>query len=100
MVLSDGLSARLLGRRRRLRVGLRVLAAEPLYAACCVNQPLLAGEERVASRADFHVYVALMGRTSLKVVSARAQNPHRGIVRVNLFLGHLRNLSCNHSIVW
>ena len=71
--------------------GLRILAPEPLYASRRVDQALLARKERVANRADFHVDVALMGRTRLKVVSAGANHSHRGIIRMNLFLGHLVN---------
>ena len=70
-------------------VGLGVLAAEALDASRCIHQALLAGEERVAVRADFHVDVALVGRTGLKVVSAGAHHPHRGVIGMNLFLGHL-----------
>ena len=70
-------------------VGLGKLAAEAFYAACRVYQALFAGKERVANRADFHVYVALMGRTGLKMVPASALDLHRGVVGMNLFLGHL-----------
>jgi hypothetical protein len=82
-------------RRCRL-LGLGILAAEPLDASCRVNQALLAGEERVAVRADFHVDVALVGRPGLKIVSAGAHNPHCIVVGVDFFLGHLKtDLSCN-----
>src|ERR1700739_464570 len=74
--------------RRRCLGSLGVLTAEPLHAPCRVNQALLAGEERVAVRADFHVDVALVGRPGLKVVSAGAHHAHRSIVGMNLFLGH------------
>ena len=69
--------------------GLGVLPAEALHASGSVDQPLLAGEERVANRANFYVDVALVGRTGLKVAPACAYDPHSGIIRVNLFLGHL-----------
>ena len=72
-----------------LRLGLGVFAAETLYAACRIHQALLAREKWVANRADFHVNVAPVGRTGLKVVSAGAQNAHCVIMWVNLFLGHL-----------
>ncbi len=75
----------LTSRPLRLRFGLGVFAAEPLDATCCIHQSLLAGEERVACRADFHVNVALVGRTGLKIVSAGAHHPHRGIIGMNLF---------------
>ena len=71
-----------------LAVCLGVLPAEALHASSRIHQPLLAGKERVANRADFYVNVALVGRTGLKVVSAGAKHPHRGIIRMNLFLGH------------
>src|SRR5580698_3767037 len=68
---------------------LGILPAEALYTPRRIYQALFAGEKRVAYRADFHVNVALVGRTGLKVVSAGAQHPHRVISWVNLFLGHL-----------
>src|ERR1019366_2045472 len=43
----------------------------------------------VSTSLCFPVNIALMGRTSLKIVSACAQHPHRAIVGMNLFLGHL-----------
>ena len=49
-----------------LAVGLGVLAAEALDAACGVDQLLLAGEERVAGGADFDDDVALVGGAGLK----------------------------------
>jgi len=80
--------------RRLARLG--VLATEPFHASCRVHQALFASEERVAVRADFHVDVALMGRPGLKVVSAGAHHAHRGVVRMDFFLGHLEtDLSCN-----
>jgi hypothetical protein len=100
-VLADRLRRQLLGRCRLASLG--IFAAEPLYAARGVHQALLAGKERMASRADFHVNVALVGRPGLKAVSAGALHLHRGIIGMNaltfLSLGHLLNLSCNLSIV-
>jgi len=69
-------------------VGLGKLAAEALHAARRVHQALFAGKERMANRADFHVYVALVGRTGLKMVPAGALDLHRGVIGMNLFLGH------------
>jgi hypothetical protein len=74
--------------RRRSLCGFGVLAAEPLYAPCRVDQALFASKERVAIRADFDVNVALVGRPRLKIVSAGAHYLHCGIVGMNLFLGH------------
>ena len=76
--------APLLGSRLRFRV----LAAEALDAACRIDQLLLAGEERMASGADFYVDIALMGRTGRKVVAARANNPDFVIVWMNPLLWH------------
>src|ERR1035438_3137390 len=101
IVQPDCVGRRLLGRRCRcLRpIGLGILAAEALNAARRVYQALLAGKERVAVRANFHMNVALVGRPGLKVVPASALHQHCGVIGMNLFLGHLRaNLSCNHSI--
>jgi hypothetical protein len=67
---------------------LGVLAAEALHATGRIDKTLLAGEERVARRADFHVNVALVGRTGLKVVSAGANYAHSVVSGVNLFLRH------------
>jgi hypothetical protein len=36
-----------------------------------------------------------VGRTGLKIVSAGAHNPHGGVIGMDLFLGHLLDLSCN-----
>ena len=55
-----------------LLFGLRVLAAEAFDAAGRVDNLLLAGEERMAVRTDFNVYVTAMGATSQKTVAARA----------------------------
>jgi hypothetical protein len=87
---SETWESRLLGCCRSL-AGLGVLAPEPLNASRRVNQPLLAGKERVANRADFHMDVALVGRTRFKIASAGANHLHRGVIGMNLFLGHLVN---------
>src|ERR1039458_1361546 len=84
--------ARLLGRcccRCHSLIGLGILAAEALNAARGVHQALFAGVERVAYRADFHVNVALVSRTGLKIAPAGAFHLHRDVVGMNLFLGHL-----------
>src|SRR5215469_14118124 len=65
--------------RRRLAC-LGVLAAEPLHTSCRVYQTLFTGKERVAVGADFNVNVALVGRPGLEIVSAGANNPHRGVI--------------------
>src|SRR5688572_14350508 len=65
-------------------LGLGVLAAEALDAAGRVQQALLAGEERVAGRADLDV-VALQRRRARLVggVAARAQDRHRLVLRMD-----------------
>ena len=88
----------LLRRRNRL-VALCVLPPEPLHASRRVDQPLFARKERVANRANFHMNVALVGRPRFKTASAGAHHPHRGVIGMNLFLGHLKtDLSCNSSL--
>src|ERR1700678_1109133 len=88
----------LLCRRDRL-VALRVLPAEPLYASRRIDKSLLARKERVANRANFHVNVALVGRPGFKNASASAHHPHRGIIGMNLFLGHRQtDLSYDSSL--
>src|SRR3984957_14761065 len=81
--------------------GLGILAAEALDPACRGDQALFAGEVGVARRTDFHVDVALVGRTGFKVVAAGAHHAHRSVIGMDLFLGHLLNLSCSlpHMIV-
>ena len=49
-----------------------VLAAEALDAAGGIHKLLLAGEERVAGRANFHVDVAFVRGTRGETVAARA----------------------------
>ena len=60
-----------------------VLAAEALDTAGGVQHLLLAGEERVAVGADFHVDVALMSGASGERVSARAQDAYFVVSWVN-----------------
>jgi hypothetical protein len=72
-----------------LAVCLGILPAEALYAPGGINQTLLAGEKRVANRADFNVNIALMSRTGLKIVSACAHHAHCAVIGVDFFLRHL-----------
>jgi hypothetical protein len=56
-------------------IGCRLLAVahvKAIDAPCRVDQLLLAREKRMASRADFHVQIALFGRTGLEALTARA----------------------------
>jgi MacB-like periplasmic core domain len=81
------------------RLGLGVLAAEALHAAGGVHQFLLAGEERMATRADFHADVALMGRAGHKVITARTVHTNFVIRRMNSCF-HVGNyLDSNHLIL-
>ena len=61
-----------------------VTSLEPFNPASCVNQLLLAGEERVAGRTDFGVYFRLC-RTCFKGVSAKALDGHIDIFGVDSF---------------
>jgi len=56
--------------------GLGVLAAEALDPAGGIHKLLLAGEERMAGRADFYVDVAFMGRSCGKAAAARAHDAY------------------------
>ena len=77
--------------RSRSLARLGILPTEALHAPSRIHQPLFTGKERMANRANFHVNVALVGRTSLKIVSAGAHHPHRVVIGMNLFLGHLED---------
>src|SRR5436305_6975057 len=75
--------------RGRLRWRFRLLAValvEAVNATGGVNQLLLAREERVALRADFDVYVALLRRARLERVAAGAVNRDVVVVRMNSLL--------------
>src|SRR5216683_5158284 len=64
------------------------LAAEALNTAGGIDQLLLAGEERVASGADFDDDVALVRGAGLKGRSAGAFDVNVSILRVNTFFWH------------
>jgi hypothetical protein len=69
---------------RGLGCGVGVFLGEALNAAGGVNQLLLAGEKRMAVRADFHTqHVALDGRAGLKRVAAGAVHRNGMIVGMN-----------------
>ncbi len=64
--------------------GVGVLLGEALDAACGVDEFLLAGEERVATGADFHAkHITLDGRAGLESVAAGAVHRNGVIVGVN-----------------
>ncbi len=64
--------------------GVGVLLGEALDAAGGVNEFLLAGEERMAIRADFNAqHVAFDGRARLERMAAGAVHRHGMIIGVN-----------------
>jgi len=69
----------------RFGLFLGVAAVESVDAAGRINQLLLAGEERMAGRADFHVQVALFSRSSLKCFAARTGDGHFLISGMNFW---------------
>jgi len=77
-------------------VTLGVFAAEALDPPRGVQQFLLAGEERMARRADFYVDVAVMGRAGDKAVAAGAVYAHFAVLGkdccLHVSFGHLSNL--------
>ena len=58
------------------RFGFGILAAEALHPAGGIHKLLLAGEERMARRANFYVDVAFMGRSSGKAAAACAHDAY------------------------
>ena len=64
--------------------GLFVLTAEALNAAGGVHQLLLAGEERVAVRADFQVDIALMSGSGGKAIPAGAHDAYLVVCGVDI----------------
>src|SRR5580692_9925005 len=84
------------GRRRGWSLFLGVLAAEALHASGGVHQLLLAGEKRMASRADFHADIAPVGGPGSKCVAARAMHTHFVVSRMNSWFHRGSNLDLNH----
>ena len=64
-------------------LALGILAPEAFDAAGGIQQLLLAGEEGMAVRADFHVDVAAMGRAGRKAVAAGAHDSNFVVSRMN-----------------
>src|SRR5687767_13968273 len=58
-----------------------------------IDQLLFPGKERVASRANFYVQVALLSRTCLKSLTARTRDGHFLICWMNLWLHYFPLLS-------
>src|ERR1035437_1221623 len=72
-----GLGRKTLRRRLNSLLGAtrdRILLFEAIDTSSGVHQLLAAREERVARGADFHTHVALVGRTRLEGVGARARD--------------------------
>jgi len=86
-----------------LRFGLRfgVFAAEALDAARSVDQLLLAGEKRVAVRADFRVDVAFVRGTGSEAVATGTNDANFVVVGVNSLFRHwfVQDLSVDSSIL-
>ena len=62
---------------------LAIALVESIYAARCIYQLLFAGEERVTSRADFHVQVGFACRARLKRLATRAGYGYFSVFGVN-----------------
>lgn len=58
-----------------------VLLSETVYASCGVDEFLLAGKERVAGGANFHLNI-LYRRTGLNDIAARARDRCELVLRV------------------
>ena len=71
---------------------LAIALVEAIDASRGINQLLFAGEERVASRANFDVQVALLGRAGLECLAASAGNSYIDVFWVNSWF-HLVTLS-------
>src|SRR5438477_2671872 len=71
------------------RGGFSVLAAEALDASGGVHEFLLAGEKRVAIRADFHVDIAFVRGPGAECIAARAEHANFVVRGMN---------SCLHGI--
>jgi len=69
---------------------LAIALVEAIDASRGIDQLLFAGKERVASRANFDVQVALLGRARLKRLAASAGNIYFDVFWVNSWfhLGH------------
>ena len=62
---------------------LAIALVEAIDASRGIDQLLFAGEERVASRANFDVQVALLGRAGLECFAASAGNSYIDVFWVN-----------------
>ena len=62
---------------------LAIALVEAIDASRGIDQLLFTGEERVASRANFDVQVALLGRAGLECLAASAGNSYIDVFWVN-----------------
>lgn len=75
---------------------LAVALVEAIDASRCIDQLLFAGKERVASRANFDVQVALLGRARLERLAASAGNIYFDVFWVNSWF-HLVTFYRRHT---
>lgn len=73
----------LCGSRGFGRCFLAVAFIESIHASGSINQLLFTGKERVASRANFDVQVAFLGRAGLECLAASAANSYIDVFWVN-----------------
>ena len=73
---------------------LAIALVETIYASGGIDQLLFTGEERVASRANFDVQVALLGRAGLECLAASAGNSYIDVFWVNSWF----HLILRHSL--
>jgi hypothetical protein len=75
---------------------LAVALVEAIDASCGIDQLLLAGKERVASRTNFNVQVTFLGGASLERLAARAGDGNIDVFWVNSWF-HLITLYRRHA---
>ena len=80
--------------RARLGRFLTVALVEAIDASRGIDELLLSGKERMASRTDFHVQVALFGRPSFERLAASATDVDFYVFRVNSWFHLLLCLPC------
>ena len=73
---------------------LSIALVEAIDASRSIDQLLFAGEERVASRTNFDVQIAFLGRASLECLAASAANVDFDVFWVNSWF----HLSLRHSL--
>ena len=73
---------------------LAIALVEAIDASCGIDQLLLAGKERVASRTNFNVQVTFLGRASLEGLATSAANGNFDVFWVNSWF----HLILRHSL--